>query len=252
MPSALITGASTGIGLELARVFAREGYDLVLVARNQKRLDEIAADLRPASVKVIARDLSLADAPEEIQRLVPQVEVLVNNAGFGSFGKFASSSLPEQINMMQLNMTAPVILTRLYLAGMLAARKGNIMNVASTAAFQPGPLMSVYFATKAFLLSFSEALANELEGTGVTITALCPGPTATEFQERGKLQNSRLVKDKKIMDARTVAEAGYRGMMAGKTIVIPGVLNKLMTQSIRVSPRSVVTKVVRRMQEEVH
>jgi short-subunit dehydrogenase len=122
------------------------------------------------------------------------------------------------------------------------------MNVASTAAFQPGPLMAIYFATKAFVLSFSEAIANELEGTGVTVTALCPGPTATEFQERGKMQDSALVKGKKMMTARTVAEAGYQGLMAGKTIVIPGLQNKLMVESLRISPRSVVTKVVRRMQ----
>jgi uncharacterized protein len=251
MPTALITGASAGIGLELARVFAREGYGLVLVARNQKRLEEIAAELKPAAVQVIARDLSLPGAPEEIHRLAPRVDVLVNNAGFGVYGKFAETSLSEELNMIQVNMTALVALTKLYLEGMLAARSGRIMNVASTAAFQAGPLMAIYYATKAFVLSFSEAIANELEGTGVTVTALCPGPTATEFQERGKMQNSGLVKGKKIMDARTVAEAGYRGLMAGKLIVIPGVMNKLLAQSIRVSPRSLVTKIVRKMQEEV-
>ena len=252
MPAALITGASAGIGLELARVFAREGYSLVLVARNQKRLEEIAAELQPASVQVIAKDLSLPSAPEEIQRSTPRVDVLVNNAGFGVYGKFAETSLTEELNMMQLNMSALVALTKLYLAGMVAARSGRILNVASTAAFQPGPLMAIYYATKAFVLSFSEAIGNELEGTGVTVTALCPGPTATEFQERSKLQNSALVKGKKIMDARTVAEAGYRGMLAGKTIVIPGLKNKLLAQSIRVSPRSMVTRIVRGMQEEVH
>jgi hypothetical protein len=152
--------------------------------------------------------------------------------------------------MMQLNMTALVALTRLYLPAMISARSGKIMNVASTAAFQPGPLMAIYYATKAFVLSFSEAIANELEGTGVTVTALCPGPTATDFFERAQLQNSGLVKDRKIMDARTVAEIGYRALMAGKTIVIPGIGNKLLAQSIRFSPRSMVTKIVRRMQEE--
>jgi short-subunit dehydrogenase len=251
MPTALITGASAGIGLELARVFAREGYELVLVARSQQRLEALADELKPASVRVIAKDLSLPAAPEEIQRLVPTVDVLVNNAGFGVYGKFAGTSLSEELNMMQLNMTALVSLTKLYLSGMLAARSGRIMNVASTAAFQPGPLMAIYYATKAFVLSFSEAIGNELEGTGATVTALCPGPTATEFQDRGKMQNSALVKGKKIMNARTVAEAGYRGLLAGKPIVIPGVMNKLLAQSIRVSPRSMVTKIVRGMQEEV-
>ncbi len=247
MPSALITGASAGIGLELARVFANAGYDLILVARDQARLEKLAADLKPASARVIAKDLSLADAPEEIHRLAPKVDVLVNNAGFGVFGKFADTRMSQELNMMQLNMTALVILTKLYVRDMIAARSGRILNVASTAAFQPGPWMSLYYATKAFVLSFSEAIADELEGTGVTVTVLCPGPTATEFQERGKMQDSGLVKGKKMMTARAVAEAGYRGLMAGKTIVIPGLQNKLMMQSLRVSPRSVVTKVVRRM-----
>jgi short-subunit dehydrogenase len=250
MPTALITGASSGIGLELARIFAREGYRVVLTARNQKRLEEIAEELRPADAQAIAIDLSLPGAPEEIHRKLPRVDVLVNNAGFGVFGKFAENSLAEELNMMQLNMTALVILTKLYLPAMMAAGSGKIMNVASTAAFQPGPLMALYYATKAFVLSFSEAIANELEGTGVTITALCPGPTASEFQERAKMQNSGLVKGRKAMDARTVAEAGYQALMAGKTVVIPGLGNKLLAQSIRFSPRSMVTKIVRRMQEE--
>lgn len=166
------------------------------------------------------------------------------------FGKFADKGLAEELNMMQLNMTALVSLTRLYLPAMISAGNGKIMNVASTAAFQPGPLMAIYFATKAFVLSFSEAIANELEGTGVIVSALCPGPTASDFQARAKMQNSGLVKGKKMMDSRTVAEIGYRGLMAGKTIVIPGLGNKLMTQSLRLSPRSIVTKMVRRMQEE--
>lgn len=250
MPTALITGASSGIGLELARIFARQGYRVVLVARNQKRLEEIAQELRPAEAQAIAIDLSLPGAPEEIHGKIPKIDVLVNNAGFGVFGKFAENSIAEELNMMQLNMTALVILTKLYLPAMIAAGSGKIMNVASTAAFQPGPLMAIYYATKAFVLSFSEAIANELEGTGVTVTALCPGPTATDFQERAQLQNSRLVKGKKIMDARTVAEAGYQALMAGKTLVIPGLANKLLAQSVRFSPRSMVTKIVRRMQEE--
>jgi short-subunit dehydrogenase len=251
MPTALITGGSSGIGLELARIFAREGYDVVLTARNAGRLEQIAAELKPAVVKVIAKDLSLPDAPLEIHREVSHVDVLVNNAGFGVFGKFDGTPLSEELAMMQVNMTALVVLTKLYLPGMIAARSGRILNVASTAAFQPGPLMAIYYATKAFVLSFSEAIGNELEGTGVTVTALCPGPTASGFQDRGKMQNSGLVKGKKIMDARTVAEAGYRGMMAGKSIVIPGVKNKLLAQSVRFSPRSMVTKLVRNMQKEI-
>jgi short-subunit dehydrogenase len=252
MPTALITGASYGIGLELARVFAREGYALVLVARSQKRLEEIAAELKPTPVQTVATDLTLADAPQELYRQAPKVDVLVNNAGFGVYGKFAETSLPEELNLMQLNMSVPVILTKLYLAGMLAQRSGRIMNVASTAAFQPGPLMALYYASKAFLLSFSEAINNELAGTGVTVTALCPGPTATEFQERAKIENVLLAKKGRMMDARAVAEAGYRGMLAGKAVVIPGAINKLLVQTVRVSPRSMVTKIVRKLQEESH
>ena len=251
MPTALITGASSGIGLELARVFARNGYGLVLIARSQQRLDQVAAHLKPARVQVMAKDLSLPAAPAEIHDAAPKVDVLVNNAGFTVFGKFAETPLDDELNMMQLNMTALVALTKLYLPGMVAAHSGKILNVASTAAFQPGPLMAIYYATKAFVLSFSEALANELKGTGVSVTALCPGPTETEFQQRGKMQNSGLVKGRKIMDAKTVAESGYHALMAGKTVEIPGIKNKLLAQSVRVSPRGMVAKIVRKMQEEV-
>jgi uncharacterized protein len=250
MPTALITGASSGIGLELARIFARNGYSLVLVARSGPQLRELANSLTPAAVQIITLDLTLPDAPEQVFQAAPKVDVLVNNAGFALFGKFADQPLAEYLNMMQLNMTALVALCGLYLPGMVAAGGGRIMNVASTAAFQPGPLMAIYYATKAFVLSFSEAIANELAGTGVTVTTLCPGPTETGIQARAKMENSGLVKGKKIMDARTVAEAGYRATMAGKTIEIPGMMNKILAQSSRVSPRSLVVKIVRAMQEE--
>jgi short-subunit dehydrogenase len=250
MPTALITGASGGIGLELARVFAENGYALVLIARSRDRLVEIAAELKPTPVQVLAKDLALVGAAEGVFREVPKVDVLVNNAGYGVYGHFLGNPLDEELGMMQLNMTALVALTKLYLPGMVASKSGKILNVASTAAFQPGPLMAIYYATKAFVLSFSEAIGNELEGTGVTVTALCPGPTATGFQARTKLENSRLFKRMKVMDARTVAEAGYRALMAGKPVVIPGLTNKLMALSVRFSPRSIVTKIARRMQEE--
>jgi short-subunit dehydrogenase len=250
MPTALITGASGGIGLELARIFAEQGYALVLVARKRERLEEIAVELRPTPVQVLAKDLALVGAAEGIHREVPKVDVLVNNAGYGVYGPFVKTPLDDELGMLQLNMTALVVLTKLYLPAMVAAKNGKILNVASTAAFQPGPLMALYYATKAFVLSFSEAIGNELEGTGVTVTALCPGPTATGFQARTKLEKSRLIKRMKVMDARTVAEAGYRGLMAGKPVVIPGLMNKLLAQSVRFSPRSMVTKIARMMQEE--
>jgi short-subunit dehydrogenase len=250
MPTALITGASGGIGLELARVFAEQGHALVLVARSRNRLEEIAAELKPTPVQVLAKDLTLVGAAEGVLREAPKVDVLVNNAGYGVYGPFLKTPLDEELGMLQLNMTALVVLTKLYLPGMVASRNGKILNVASTAAFQPGPLMALYYATKAFVLSFSEAIGSELEGTGVTVTALCPGPTATGFQARTKLEKSRLFTSLKVMDARTVAEAGYRGLMAGKPVVIPGLMNKLIAQSVRFTPRSMVTKIAHKMQEE--
>jgi len=252
MPKALITGASSGIGLELARIFAREHFNVVLVARSQARLEEIAAELgagHGVAVEVIAKDLSTPDAAAEIQRQVGRVNVLVNNAGFGLYGKFAGFPLADSLNLMHLNMDALVALTKLFLPGMIEARSGRILNVASTAAFQPGPLMALYYASKAFVLSFSEAIANELQGTGVTVTTLCPGPTETGFQARAEVEDIRLNR-MGMMSAKAVAEAGYRGVMAGKTIVIPGLKNKLGAQSVRISPRKLVTKIVRKIQEK--
>lgn len=254
MPKALITGASGGIGLELARIFAREHYDLFLVARSEERLKQIAAELASThgiKAEVMARDLAEQNAAAEIYEKAGPVEVLVNNAGYGLYGKFAEMPLAGDLNMMHLNMDAVVTLTKAFLPAMIAVRKGRILNVASTAAFQPGPLMALYYASKAFVLHFSEALANELQETGVTVTALCPGPTETGFQSRASLEGARLFR-MGTMDAKSVAEAGYRGLVSGKTIVIPGLRNKLLTQSVRFSPRRTVIATVRRMQEKAH
>lgn len=254
MPKALITGASSGIGLELARIFAREHYDLVLVARSETRLQEIAGELRSAhhiAVDVLAKDLAIADAYAEIQSKTGHVDVLVNNAGFGLYGKFAGFSATDDLKLMHVNMDALVALTKAFLPGMIAAHSGRILNVASTAAFQPGPLMALYYASKAFVLHFSEALANELNDTGVIVTVLCPGPTETEFQSRADMKDSRVMQTG-MMSAKAVAEAGYRGLMAGKTIVIPGIRNKIGARSVRLAPRSLVTKIARRIQEKVH
>lgn len=255
--TALITGASGGIGYELALLFARDGFDCILVARSQDKLKQLADRLeREHRVKtlVIARDLSRPSAVDEIYEEVSaasmQVEVLVNNAGFPVFGLFHETDLQVELEMLQVNVIALTALTKLFLKPMVEGRSGRILNLASTAAFEPGPLMAVYYASKAYVLSFSEALANELRGTGVTVTALCPGPTRTGFQKRGVMEDSRLVQGQ-IADARSVALAGYRGLMAGKTIVIPGFSNKLVPWIVRVSPRGVVTRVVRRMQDRV-
>jgi len=255
--TALITGASGGIGYELALLLARDGFDCILVARSRDKLDELAARLESefrVKTLVVARDLSKPSAVDEIYEEVSaaslNVDVLVNNAGFPVFGLFAQTDLQVELEMLQVNVVALTALTKLFLRGMVERRAGRILNLASTAAFEPGPLMAVYYASKAYVLSFSEALANELQGTGVTVTALAPGPTRTGFQKRGVMEDSRLVRGQ-IADAKSVAAAGYRGMMRGKTIVIPGFSNKLIPWVVRVSPRGVVTRVVRRMQERV-
>ena len=251
--TALITGASSGIGLELAHIFAHNGFNLVLVARNRARLLEIAAEMVGISVHVIAKDLAHPRAPQEVfdelqEKSIP-VDVLVNNAGFGQYGRFAEIALETDVDMVELNITALTALTKLFLPAMLARRSGKIMNVASTAAFQPGPLMAVYYASKAFVLSFSEAIANELRGSGVSITCLCPGATETNFAQRAGMANSLLFK-MGAMHAKTVAQAGYEGLMKGSTLIIPGAKNKILAQSVRFSPRKLVTAISRRIQEQ--
>jgi short-subunit dehydrogenase len=256
--TALITGASTGIGYALSRCFAADHHNLVLVARQEQRLQQVADELHRdfgVRAKVLAADLSRPEAPQMILDTVRReslhIEHLVNNAGVGLGGKFADTDLMVELNMMQLNMTALVHLTKLFLPDMLARRSGRIMNVASTAAFQPGPLMAVYYATKAFVLSFSEAIANELKGTGVTVTALCPGPTESEFQKRAHIENTRLIKSKLMgwLTSEEVAKIGYAGFMSGKRVVIPGLLNKIGVQATRMSPRAVTAQVARMLQE---
>lgn len=253
--TALITGASGGIGLELARLFAGDGFDCILVARSEDKLRELAAQLEGTNhitPMVIAKDLSKPSAVDEVYEEVTAagrpVDALVNNAGFPVFGLFTGTDLETELEMLQVNVVALTALTKLFLKGMVERHHGWILNLASTAAFEPGPLMAVYYASKAYVLSFSEALANELEKTGVTVTALCPGPTRTGFQKRGAMEDSRLVQGD-IADAGSVALAGYRGLMTGKTIVIPGLSNKLVPLVVRLSPRKMVTRVVRRMQE---
>ena len=252
----LVTGASSGIGDELAKLFARDGYRLVLVARDAAKLTAVAQELRQrysADAVVLSKDLALPASPDELlgelrARAMP-VDVLVNNAGFGSHGLFAESDLPEQLRMIQVNVTALTHLTRVLLPGMLERGWGRILNVASTAAFQAGPLMSVYYASKAYVLSFSEAVANEVRGTGVAVTVLCPGPTLTDFQRRAGLEATPLMGGR-VMDAATVALAGYRGLMDNKTVVIPGFRNRLVALAVRALPRDVVTAAVRRIQEK--
>jgi uncharacterized protein len=256
--TALITGASAGLGYEFAHLFARDKYNLILVARNGPKLAQLAEELgqqQGISVKTIPLDLGLPQASqnlfEETQRGGMHVDILVNNAGYGISGKFADIPLEESSGQIQLNVSALTLLTRLFLGPMLARRSGKVMNVASTAAFQPGPLMAVYYATKAYVLSFSEALSDELKGTGVSVTCFCPGATLTEFQKRAQSENSRLFKQLAPMEAKTVAEDGYRALMAGKTLAIAGFRNWLVAESVRFAPRKVVTAVSRWVAETV-
>ena len=254
-PLALITGPSSGIGEELARVFAREGWDLVLVARSADRLSALAAELKAAhgtESLVIPADLADPAAPPAVWRALGgrPLDALVNNAGYGVGGAIAETPTDAEIRMFQVNVMALVHLVKLALPGMVARRTGRILNVASTAAFQPGPFLAGYYATKACVLSYTEALAEELRGTGVTATCLCPGPTRTDFYRRAGTEGVGYTKAFGLMPARDVAEAGYRGMMAGEPLVIPGLLNRLGAFSVRFLPRRLVVRITRRLQEK--
>jgi uncharacterized protein len=255
-PIALITGASSGIGLDLARLMSPD-FDLIITARNQTRLEDIAQELQQKfgnRVHAIAADLARPEAPAElwaeISRRGLHVDALINNAGFGAYGEFKDNKLEDELSMIQVNIAALTHLTKLAIPGMLARKQGRILNVASTAGFQPGPLMAVYYATKAYVISFSEAIANELNGTGITVTCLCPGATATEFAARADMEKSRLFKWGK-MRSEDVARAGYRGMLSGKTLVIPGLKNWVMAESVRFGPRKLVTAIARKVQERI-
>jgi uncharacterized protein len=256
--TALITGASVGIGYELAKVFAENGYDLVLVSRDRAKLEQVAAECRSLAkihARVLAKDLSAPEAPREIfdelMRDGVVVDVLVNNAGFGTYGRFADIELDADVRLLQVNIVALTALTKLFLREMVARRNGRILNVASTAAFQAGPLMATYYASKAYVLHFTEAVAQEVGGQGVTVSALCPGPTQTEFQKRARIEGSRIFKGRASMDARTVALAGFQGLMAGKRVVVPGFTNKFTSTTARLAPRRLATFLAGKL-NEVH
>ena len=251
--TAVITGASSGIGHDLAQLFAQDDYDLVLVARSEERLRAIAQALHGRygiNAQVVVADLAKPNAAQEVfDAIDADVDVLVNNAGYGLGGPFAETDLRKELDMIQVNIVALTQLTKLFLAPMIARKSGRILNVASTAAFQPGPLMAVYYATKAYVLSFSEAIAEELSGSGVTVTALCPGPTETGFAAAAEVSNARLFNVAKPMASMQVARIGYQAMNRGRRVVVAGMKNKLLAQSVRISPRRVVTKVTRALQE---
>ena len=255
MSTVLITGASGGIGYELAKLFARDLHNLVLAARSADKLAQLATELRTqgVTVKTVPLDLSTPLAPkflfDQLQTEGVAVDILINNAGFGAFGEFAQMSNDKIFGQIQLNITALTELTRLFLPAMLARHSGRIMNVASTAGFQPGPLMAVYYATKAYVISFSEALANEVRNSGVTVTCFCPGATHTGFAKRAGNDKSRVFKQLGAMNVERVALDGYRAVMEGRTLAISGAHNWLVAQSTRFAPRKMVTAISRWISE---
>jgi hypothetical protein len=254
--STLITGASSGIGLEFAKIFAKNGHNLVLVARSEDTLNSLKDSLEKEYdivVKIIIKDLTHYDAPtqiyDETKRSRINVNILVNNAGFGTYGQFTDTDMESELEMIQVNITALTHLTKLFLKDMTDNNSGKILNVASTAAFQPGPLMAVYYATKAYVLSFSEALAEELRDTKIKVTTLCPGPTSTNFSKASGTDNIKFFK-KNVASGYDVAEYGYNSLVNGKRVAIYGFKNKLMAQSSKFVPRKTVTRMVMNIQKK--
>ena len=254
--AALITGASSGIGRALAFEFARNSHDLILVARSKEKLEALAERLNKGfnvRVEVIVADLSLADSADELFSEIAsrklEVSFLVNNAGIGDFGHFIDSDLAWQNKMIALNVTTLVSLTHMLLAQMRERGTGRVMNLASTAAFQPGPYMSVYYASKAFVLSFSEALAGELADTPITVTALCPGPTSSGFQQVAGMKKSGWATRLPMPSSEDVARLGYRAMMSGRKVAIYGAGNKLVSALVRMLPRNLTTSIVKKINQ---
>jgi short-subunit dehydrogenase len=252
-PIALVTGASAGIGKELARLLAKD-HDLILTARREAELRALAAELAPAICHVYPVDLAESSAPQALFDTVSSaglaVEVLVNNAGFGDMGPFADADLAKMMRMIQVNVAALTQLTGLFVPGMRARGRGRILNVGSVAGFQPGPLMAVYYATKAYVNSFTEALANELAGSGVTATCLAPGPTESEFAAAAGMQGTKHFTVGSVAEARSVAEAGVLAMKRGRRLAVTGFRNRALLFAERFLPRGLVIRAVRRMQEK--
>jgi short-subunit dehydrogenase len=251
--TALITGASSGLGLEFARLFARDGHDVILVARRRAKLDELATELESMGIKarVITADLSDHAAPPKIFAEVNaagiDVEFLVNNAGFGTHGAFVELDPERELDAIEVDIIALVHLTRLFLPSMVARKSGRILNIGSTAGFVAGPFMATYYASKAFVISFTEALAFELRGSGVTATVSCPGATATEFSHTAGNDKTPLFESRSVASAGEVAAHGYRALMAGRIVAVHGFMNKLTIQSARFSPRAITRQIAARL-----
>ena len=257
LKTALITGATSGIGLALARRFAKAKYNLVIVSRGEEDLQTVKASLEhefEIAVRTIQKDLSMPNSAQELYDQINEqgiiIDVLVNNAGYAEYGLFQDIPLLKELEMIELNLISATTLLKLFVDEMIQRGSGKVLNVASLAGFMPGgPLMSGYYATKAYLLSLTESLSTELKGKGVVISVLAPGATRTKFQDKAKINDTLLIK-MGTMDANTVAEAGFAGLMAGKTIIIPGLMNKLQVQLLRISPRTLTRSIIRKMQEK--
>lgn len=241
----LITGASSGLGYEFVKLFAKENYEIIIVARTLERLDKIKDEFSNNKITVIKRDLTKYNAAKELYNEIKargiNIEILVNNAGFGLLGEFDKLNIENQKDMIELNITALTELTHFVVQEMKQRGRGKILNIASTAAFQPGPLMAVYYATKAYVVSFSEAVAQELKGTGITVTTLCPGATKTNFGKVAGAENANLFRW--AMEADKVARIGFNGLMKGKRVVIAGAFNKIGAYSAKFLPRRITTKI---------
>lgn len=251
-PHAVITGASSGIGAEIARQLVADGHDVTLVARSEKALEALASDLEEQGAKaaVVVQDLAQPGAAEAVASAVGErpVDLLVNSAGVGTFGPFATIPVADQLQLVRLNIEALTHLTALFLPAMIERGSGGILQVGSTAGFQPGPLMATYYASKAYVLSFTEALAEELSGTGVTVSVLCPGPVATGFQATAKMENSKLL-ELGLTPVDVVAREGRRAISNRKTVAIVGFKNRMLTfLSTRFAPRWLTPKIVKRIQ----
>lgn len=254
---ALITGASSGIGRELARIHAEKGGDLVIIARNREQLEQLKSELEEkysVNIKVIVKDLGLPNSPKEIYDEVTdagvEIDYLINNAGLGRLGKFHERDLAENLNIITVNIVALTALTRFFLPNFIKRNAGKILNVSSTASLVPGPLQAVYYASKAYVTSFSNAIAEELSDTNITVTALLPGATETQFAQISGMEKSNGFKN--MASARSVAEDGYDAMMKGKLDVISGLTftQKLLLLTVPFSPKSLVLKQARKFQEE--
>jgi short-subunit dehydrogenase len=253
----LITGASSGIGFELAHVFAKNNHNLILVARSEEKLEALKSEIEKnysVVAQIIVLDLSKQNSAEDlfekIQKNNFDVDILVNNAGFGDHGLFLTADKNKIEEMILLNILTLTKLTKLFLTPMIEKRFGKILNVASTAAFQPGPLMSVYYATKAYVLSFTEGLYEELKGTGVSATAVCPGPTISGFQDAANMKDIALLKTMKLPTSKDVAEFSYTSLMNKKAVAIHGFVNSMMAHTTGLVPRSLLRKLVMKLQEK--